>query len=380
MGRGLYTASRALVETDAGPLRCAPMGNVREVVCVFARLGATAFGGPAAHLALQEEECVRRRRWLDRERFLDLLAATSLIPGPNSTEMAIHLGWLRAGWPGLVAGGVAFIAPSAVLATALAAAYVRFGRLRATAAIVDAVRPAVAIVVADAVMRFGRTAVRGAATAAVALGAAVAALAGVPDAFLVFLAAALGATAVLARRASPARAAAVPLVLLAAVCAKIGATLFGSGYVLVAYLRAELATRGWVTDGQILDAVAVGQATPGPVSTAATFLGYLVAGPAGAAVATVAIFLPGFVLVAATGPFLERWRRIPAVRGALDAVNAAVVGLIAAVILRLAPVAIATPFAAGVAVVAAAAVWGIGLRSTTVLAAAAAAGLVRAAF
>jgi chromate transporter len=352
------------------------MERLLEVLAVFGRLGATAFGGPAAHVALQEEECVRRRGWLDRRRFLDLLAATNLIPGPNSTEMAIHLGYLRAGWPGLVAGGVAFILPSAVAAAALAAIYVRFGALPVAAAVVEALRPAVLVVIADALVRFAATATRGATTALVALAAAGLALAGVSEVALVFLAAALGAAAV--ARPPRARLHGVGLVPLALVFAKIGATLFGSGYVLVAYLRTELGTRGWVTDGQILDAIAIGQVTPGPVSSAATFLGFLLAGPAGAAVATAGMFLPSFVLVAATGPFLERWQRVRMVRGALDAVNAAVVGLIAAVVVRLVPSAAGGAFQIAIAVGAACGLWALRLPGATILAAAAAIGVARA--
>ena len=353
--------------------------RVVEVVLVFGRLGLTAFGGPAAHVALQEEECVRRRGWLDRQRFLDLLAATNLIPGPNSTEMACHLGYVRAGWPGLVAGGVAFVLPSAAIVTALAWAYVRFGHVPAAAGFLDGIRPAVLVVVTDAVARFGREAVRGPATAAVAVAAAALALAGVSEVLLVFAAAALGLAVAFARRVGPRRLHAVPLLELALVFLKIGATLFGSGYVLIAYLRAELGTRGWLTDTQLLDAVALGQITPGPVSTAATFAGYLLGGLPGAAAATIGIFLPGFVLVAAIGPFLERWRRRPAVRAALDGVNAAVVGLIVVVVLRLAPAAAGGPFEAALALGAGVAVWGLGVPGTAVMAAAAVAGLARSA-
>ena len=348
-----------------------------EVLLVFGRLGLTAFGGPAAHVALQEEECVRRRGWLDRQRFLDLLAATNLIPGPNSTEMACHLGWVRAGWPGLVAGGVAFVLPSAAIVTALAWAYVRFGHVPAAAGFLDGIRPAVLVVVTDAVARFGRDAVRGLATAAVAVAAAALALAGVSEVLLLFAAAALGLAAAFARRVGPRRLHAVPLLELALVFLKIGATLFGSGYVLIAYLRAELGPRGWLTDTQLLDAVALGQITPGPVSTAATFAGYVLAGPPGAVVATIGIFLPGFVLVAATGPLLERWRRRPAVREMLDMVNAAVVGVIVAVVLRLVPAATGGPFEAALAAAAGLAVWALGVPGTAVMAAAAGAGLVR---
>src|SRR5262245_20711419 len=252
---------------------------LREVALVFLKLGCTAFGGPAAHLAMQEEECVRRRGWLDRQRFLDLLAATNLIPGPNSTEMAIHLGRLRAGWPGLVVGGLAFVAPSTVLVTLLAWAYTRWGALPEATGLLAALRPAVLVVILDALFGFARTAVRGPATLVAALAAIALGLGGVSDVALVFAALAIG---LVVARIAPGRLRAVPLLELFLVCTKIGATLFGSGYVLIAYLRSEIVGRGWLDDGRLLDAVAIGQITPGPVSTAATFVGYLLAGPAGA--------------------------------------------------------------------------------------------------
>ncbi len=352
-----------------------PNGALREVALAFAKLGCTAFGGPAAHVAMQEEECVRRRGWLDRQRFMDLLAATNLIPGPNSTEMAIHLGRLRAGWPGLVVGGVAFILPSTLVVTALAWAYVRWGALPQAAAMLEALRPAVLVVIVDALVGFARTAVRGPLTAAAALAAMALALGGVPEVTLVFVA--LGAGLVAARIA-PGRVRAVPLLELFLVCTKIGATLFGSGYVLIAYLRTEIVGRGWLADGRLLDAVAMGQITPGPVSTAATFVGYLVAGLPGAAVATLGMFLPSFAFVAASGPLVERWRAHPVVRGALDVVNAVVAGLIAAVAVQLAPAALASPFALAVGIAAAVARWGLGVGGTAVMAAAALAGALRA--
>ena len=351
------------------------VGALREVIVVFGRLGATAFGGPAAHVALQEEECVRRRGWLDRRRFLDLLAATNLIPGPNSTEMAIHLGRLRAGWPGLVAGGVAFILPSAILVTALAAIYVRLGSLPSVEAVLAMLRPAVVAVIFDVLRRFAAQAITGIVAALVALLALAGSLAGVGEVQIVFAAALAGLGFA---RLDHARARSVPLAELGLICLKIGATLFGSGYVLIAYLRTELVGRGWLADQALLDAVAIGQVTPGPVSTAATFVGYLLAGVPGAVVATVAIFLPAFILVAATGPLIERWRAHPVAHRMLDVVNAAVVGLIAAVVVRLLPTALGST-AQVLTGLAAAALLALGTSSMLVLASALAAGIVRAA-
>ena len=315
-----------------------------------------AFGGPAAHIAMQEEECVRRRGWLDRQRFLDLLAATNLIPGPNSTEMAIHLGRLRAGWPGLVVGGLAFVLPSTVLVTVLAWAYTRWGALPEATRMLEALRPAVLIVIADALCRLRAHRHPGAAHARGGAG-------GGPRSRSAgcrrWRSSSRRSPSAWSRRGSrPGGCAPSRSLELFLVCTKIGATLFGSGYVLIAYLRSEIVGRGWLDDGRLLDAVAVGQITPGPVSTAATFVGYLIAGPAGAAVATLGMFLPSFAFVAATGPLVERWRAHPVARAALDLVNAVVVGLIAAVVLRLAPAALASPFAIAVAVAAAVARWG----------------------
>jgi chromate transporter len=344
--------------------------RLAEVTLVFLRLGCVAFGGPAAHIALFEAECVRRLRWIDRERFLDLLAVANLVPGPTSTELAIHIGRVRAGWPGLVAGGVAFIMPSAVLAAVFAWAYARWGALPAANGMVEALRPAVLIVVADAVRVLGRTALRSPLSIAWAALAAAAALLGVPEILVVLIALGVGLV-------SPARVRAVPLLELLVVCFTIGATLLGSGYVLIAYLDAELGGRGWLDRAQLLDAVAIGQITPGPVTTAVTFVGYLLAGWPGAVVATVAVFLPSFLFVAATGPLLDRLRDLPRLRRALDAVNVAVIGLIAAVLVALVPTALGGAFQIGVAIVAAIGIWGAGLQSTTVMIAAALIGLLR---
>jgi chromate transporter len=289
--------------------------------------------------------------------------------------MAMHLGRLRAGLPGLVAGGVAFILPSAVLVTIAAAAYSRLGALPSVEVVLATLRPAVVVVVAHALVRFARQAVRGILTAAIAVLSAAAALAGVGEVAVVATALLAGLTIA---RLDDHRLRSVPLLELGVVCLKIGATLFGSGYVLIAYLRTELTGRGWLSDRALLDAVAIGQVTPGPVSTAATFVGYLLAGVPGAIVATVAIFLPAFLLVAVTGPLLERWRARPAVRRTLDVVNAAVVGLIAAVVIRLAPSAFASPLDAAVGVVAIGCLWRDVLGPTGVLLGATAVGAGRA--
>ncbi len=338
--------------------RTAQSGRLAELAALFLKLGLVGFGGPAAHLALMEDEVVRRRGWLSRERFLDLVGATNLIPGPNSTEMAIHIGHLRAGWPGLAVAGVSFILPAFLIVWGLAYAYVRFGTLPAAAGLLYGVRPVVIAVVLQALLGLGRAAAtRTRGVAAVGAAALVAAAAGVHELLVLFLAGAVMASARLARELRVRRAALGvvplgPLVGLAAVPAasalpfglvplffiflKVGSVLFGSGYVLLAFLRADLVERwGWLRERQLLDAVAVGQVTPGPVFTTATFIGYLLGRSPGAILATVGIFLPAFVFVALSGPLVPRIRRSPIAGAFLDGVNAASIALMALVTAQL---------------------------------------------
>ncbi|HEX5831013.1 MAG TPA: chromate efflux transporter, partial [Gemmatimonadaceae bacterium] len=290
----------------------AAASRLPELALVFLKLGTIAFGGPAVHVAMMEDEVVRRRGWLSRERFLDYVGASNLIPGPNSTELAIHIGRERAGWPGLVVAGTCFILPAFLIVWTIAWAYVRWGQLPRAQAVLYGVQPVVIAVVAQALWRLGRGAVTNWRLALLGAAAAGAVLAGV-DELLVLL---LGGLAALALRHAPGAAAGAALPLLPAipaipavsaaspgalflVFAKIGSVLFGSGYVLLAFLRSELVVgRGWLTERQLLDAVAVGQVTPGPVFTTATFVGYVLAGHAGAVAATAGIFLPAFAFVA----------------------------------------------------------------------------------
>jgi chromate transporter len=354
--------------------------ELRALAALFLRLGLTAFGGPAAHVALMEDEVVRRRGWLTREEFLDLLGATNLIPGPNSTEMAIHIGRRRAGWPGLLVAGLCFILPAALLTGALAWAYLRFGALPQVGQVLGGVKAVIIAVVVQALWSLGRSAIRSPATALLAVAAAAAALAGVHE-LAVLVVAGLLPAAVRAVRARPkppkppapsglaalaplglgtvfkavgfarfararlvgAGATAAPAGLLALFLtfAKIGSVLFGSGYVLLAFLRAEMVERThWLTEAQLLDAVAAGQITPGPLFSTATFVGYLVAGPAGAAVATAGIFAPAFVFVAISGPLVPWMRRSPVAGAFLDGVNAASLALMAVVTWQLGRAAI----------------------------------------
>ncbi len=350
-----------------------PLGPLAEVASLFLKLGLVAFGGPAAHIALMRRETVERRRWLDDARFLDLLAASNLLPGPTSTELAMLLGHARAGWQGLVVAGVLFILPAALLVGVLAWGYVSYGSTPQIAWLLYGVQPVVLAVVIHAIVGLGRTAIRGLAGFVVAVLAGAVFLVGV-NPVLVLVITALGllaapaATRVRSARASvlflPVRsgttlepasralAAAPDLAVLFFTFLKIGAVVYGSGYVLVAFLRADLVEGlGWLTDRQLLDAVAVGQLTPGPVFTTATFAGFLVAGVPGAMLATVAVFLPAFVLAALAHPIVSRLRGSPRTRLFLDGMAAAALGLMAGVTVQLARVAIVDPVTATVAVV-----------------------------
>lgn len=341
-----------------------------QLATLFLRLGVTAFGGPAAHVAMMRSEVVDRRRWLTDAEFLDLLAATHLIPGPNSTEMAIHLGLRRGGLPGLAIAGVCFILPAALMVAAIAIAYARFGDTPQAAWLMYGIGPVIIAIILQAVWKLGRAAFTG--PLQIALGAAVAllSLAGVNELALLAagtlavaagrgargaaaagVLAALGAAANLvgagvgaaAGAAASAATAAVPVTLtrLTLFFLKVGSILFGSGYVLIAFLRADLTERwAWLTEQQLIDAVSVGQVTPGPVFTTATFIGYLLQGWAGAALATAAIFAPGFLFVAATQPLIARLRASRTASSLLDGVVVASLGLMAAVTWQLGPAAI----------------------------------------
>ncbi len=333
--------------------------SLAELALAFLRLGCTAFGGPAAHIAIMENEFVRRRRWLTHERFLDLLGAANLIPGPSSTELAIYIGYEQAGWRGLVAAGACFIVPAALMVGVIAWAYVRFGTLPQLAGVLYGIKPVVIGVVIQALWNLAPKAVKKSTLlAAIGVAACVASALGV-DPLVVLLGSGLahaigrrisegspknGSALVLGPVAAGVAGAAgvtpVSLVILGLTFLKIGALVFGSGYVLLAFLRGELVNRlHWLSEAQLLDAVAVGQVTPGPVFTAATFIGYILAGAPGALIATLAIFLPGFVLVAITRPLIARIRS-SAMAAFLDGVNIASLSLMGVVAVQLARAAL----------------------------------------
>jgi chromate transporter len=322
-----------------------PRSSLGEVLRLFLRLGVTGFGGPAAHLALMEREAVEHRSWITHEQFLDLVGGCNLLPGPSSTQVAMALGYTRAGWVGLVVAGACFILPASLATLALAWAYVRYGHLPQVAGLLYGAKPVMVAIVAQAVWRLGRRALRR--WSMVLLGAAccAAAFAGAPPVAVLLVAGGL-LLAIRLQRTRSERVAGVVLLPLSAaggasglglgtmalVFAKLGVVVFGSGYVLLAFLQADLVDRlHWITGQQLLDAVTAGQVTPGPVFATATFLGYLLHGWQGAAVATVAIFLPSFFLAAAVGALAGRLRRSPLAGSFLDGVNVAAVALMAEV-------------------------------------------------
>jgi chromate transporter len=364
--------SEASVETtppgDRDPSQAA---RLKEVVVLFLRLGFTAFGGPAAHIAMMREEVVQRRNWLDNERFVDLIGIASLIPGPSSTELAIYLGYLRAGPAGLLAAGVCFIAPAMLIVLALAWVYVKYGSLPQVGWLFYGIQPVVVAIITLAIWNLGRTVFKAWLAACVAILVLALYLLGVNVLILLFGGAAFFGMLhwLLSRRGgkqgvmsfslpllwlrihgawlrslpeltglgvSSTAAAPFSLPLLFLTFLKLGAVVYGSGYTLLAFLRADLVQNlHWLTDQQLLDAVSVGQFTPGPVFTTATFIGYVLGGVPGALLATVGIFLPSFVFIALIHPVARRLRQERWTEVLLDGVNSAALALMAGVLIQL---------------------------------------------
>lgn len=338
--------AEAEVPLNADSVSSASKVSLRELAGFFLRLGTTAFGGPAAHIAIMEDELVRRRKWLSREKFLDLLGASNLIPGPSSSELAIHIGYLLGGWPGLLVAGICFILPAACMVGGLAWAYVHFGKLPEVPAILYGVKPVVIAVILQALWGLGRTAIKTTYLGFVAVLSVLLSVFALHPLLLLLLAGGLACLPHLrAQRlslsalpsltissAALATATTFSLSSLFLIFLKIGAIVFGSGYVLLAFLRADLVSnRGWLTDAQLVDAVAVGQVTPGPVFTTATFIGFILGGIRGAVLATIGIFLPAFILVAVSGPLVPRIRKSKIAGAILDGVNVASLALMAVV-------------------------------------------------
>lgn len=353
-------------DVDQPPDAAERSRRLRELAALFLRLGATAFGGPAAHIAMMEDEVVTRRKWLTPQEFTDTLGIVNIIPGPNSTELAIHIGYARAGWRGLLVAGVCFIVPATLIVAAIGWAYVAYGTLPQAQGLLMGVKPVIIAVIAQAVWRLARSACKDAGLIGVGVLSVAASLLGAHELLVLAGAGVLGLALNMVRRppvqpgttvksigvpglglgwgmgaasgvaaiAGTGAAIAAPFSLLALFLffVKVGSVLFGSGYVLLAFLKADLVDRlHWLTEQQLLDAVAVGQVTPGPVFTTATFIGFLLGGWGGAAVATVGIFLPAFVFVALAGLVLPRLRASRWFAPVLDGLNVGSLGLMAAV-------------------------------------------------
>lgn len=325
--------------------------RLTELATVFLRLGAISFGGPAAHIAMMDNEVVDRRQWMSREKLLDLLGITNLIPGPNSTELAIHIGYERGGWRGLLVAGNCFILPAMLIVWALAAVYARYQAIPQLQWLLYGIKPVIIAIVLQALWNLGKKAAKDLPTTLAGVAAAAAYFAGLNEILLLLLlgvgvmlvknwqrrgtltgAFLLPLSGSLAQAGGAAAAASVSWISVFLFFLKIGCVLYGSGYVLLAFLQRDLVEHNqWLTSQQLLDAVAIGQLTPGPVFTTATFIGYLLAGNAGAIAGTVGIFLPAFLLVWFVNPLVPKLRQSLWASGFLDGVNAASLGLMAGV-------------------------------------------------
>lgn len=323
--------------------------ELKALACLFMRLGLTAFGGPAVHIAMMEEEVVRKRQWMSRQHFLDLIGATNLIPGPNSTEMAMHIGHERGGWKGLLVAGSCFIVPAVIITGTFAWLYRRYGQLPQVQPFIYGIKPAIIAVIAALMLNLGRKALKSLELGILGLLAAIAVLAGMNEIYVLFGGGMLGVLIHLAKTTGRRLNGLFPVLLLQAQTApvnadasklfwiflKVGSVLYGSGYVLFAFLKTELVSKGMLTNQQLTDAIAIGQFTPGPVFSSATFIGWQIGGIGGAAAATVGIFLPSFLFVALLNPIIPKLRKSSVMSAFLDTVNMVSVAIILSVVLEL---------------------------------------------
>ncbi len=414
-----------LKRPEALPAQVQTRSELIDVALYFLRLGFTAFGGPAAHIAMMHDQVVKRYKWLDEQQFLDRLGAANLMPGPTSTEMAIFIGFQRAGWLGLVLGGVCFILPAMLIVMALAWAYVSYGTTSIASGLLYGVKPVVIAIVAQALWNLGQKAVKGILTAVVGLvvvglyfldvnilvlllaGGVVVMLGenfrrvkGLSSAHALLplslfsldifhrVPASPPALVILGRLRVPSpflasftAAAVFSLPLLFFTFLKIGAVLYGSGYVLLAFLQTDLVNQlHWLTSQQLIDAIAIGQVTPGPVFTTATFIGYVLGGVPGALVATLGIFLPSFVFVAISSPIIPHLRNSIWAAGFLDGANVASLGLMAGVTLQLGQAALIDPLTIGIALVSAILLFRFKVNSTWLIVGSAVIGLLQSAY
>lgn len=321
--------------------------SLSEVATLFLKLGIIGFGGPAVHIALMQEEVVRKKRWMTEEHFLDLVGATNLIPGPNSTEMTMHIGRERAGWKGLVVAGSCFIVPAVLITALFAWIYQEYGHLPHVQPFVSGIKPAIIAVVVSLMIDLGRKALKSIELSIIGLLAAVAVLAGFNEIFVLFSGGLLGIILYLVKSQGKSAGSLLPFILLQIptlnlsnfklflIFLKIGAILYGSGYVLFAFLDAELVSKGLLTKQQLVDAIAVGQFTPGPVFSSATFIGWQISGISGAITATIGIFLPSFAFVTLLNPLIPKLRKSRIMSAFLDSVNVVSIAIILSVMIEI---------------------------------------------
>jgi len=332
-----------------------PTGQVKDknslstIAKLFLKLGIIGFGGPAVHIALMQEEVVKKRGWMSEEHFLDLVGATNLIPGPNSTEMTMHIGHERAGWKGLIIAGCCFIFPAVIITAFFAWLYHKYGQLPQMQPFIYGIKPAIIAVVVSLMISLGRKALKSIELGIIGILAAVAVLAGFNEINVLFGGGLLGIVIYLLKKANKTASGILPFVLLQIpnptinlpdfklflIFLKIGSILYGSGYVLFAFLDAELVSKGLLTKQQLVDAIAVGQFTPGPVFSSATFIGWQIGEASGAIAATIGIFLPSFLFVALLNPLIPRIRKSKIMSAFLDTVNIVSIAIILSVIVEL---------------------------------------------
>jgi chromate transporter len=320
-----------------------------EIAKLFLKLGVIGFGGPAVHISMMEEEVVRKRAWMSHAHFLDLVGATNLIPGPNSTEMTMHIGHERAGWKGLIVAGCCFIIPAVIITGFFAWLYQQYGQLPQLQPFIYGIKPAIIAVVVSLMINLGRKALKSIELGFVGVLAAVAVLAGFNEIYVLFGGGLIGILIYLITKKNSSANGVFPFVLLQISNAninlshfklfltflKIGSILYGSGYVLFAFLDAELVSKGLMTKQQLVDAIAVGQFTPGPVFSSATFIGWQISGASGAIAATVGIFLPSFLFVALLNPLIPKLRKSKVMSAFLDTVNIVSIAIILSVIVEI---------------------------------------------
>ncbi|MDN3706204.1 chromate efflux transporter [Myroides ceti] len=324
--------------------------QIKEIAKLFLKLGFIGFGGPAVHIAMMQQEVVVKRKWMSEQHFLDLLGATNLIPGPNSTEMAIHIGYDKGGWKGLIFAGLCFILPAVFITGIFAWLYQQYGQLPEVQPFIYGIKPAIIAIIIGAVFPLAKKSVKSTFLAVVGILVLVLSLFGISEIYLMFGAGLLAMALYYLQDTKNTLQSFIPLAFLQIaqspllsetntklfwIFLKIGAILYGSGYVLFAFLDTELVATGLLTRQQLMDAIAVGQFTPGPVFSSVTFIGYQINGLSGAVISTIAIFLPSFILVALLNPLMKKMRQSKGLSIFLDAVNVASVAIIAAICLTM---------------------------------------------